>query len=175
MQSLGNIDFENDWKMINIQIGTNDMCGACNSTYMDEVTPEKYGDYVEKAVKRIHANVPKVLVNLIGVFNVSQMVRLSAGQAYCANAKVDRNNPMCLCGTTPEGLATMDKLVAGMTCLRTNGLISKICLITVLAYNTKLYNIYERYQHKKHLYHDFALVYQQSNFNISDFPIDFLR
>jgi phospholipase B1 len=117
MQTLEDLDFENDWKMINIQIGSNDMCGACNSTYMDQVTPEKFGEYVEAAVERIHANIPKVLVNLIGTFNVSQVLPLSAGHpAYCPSRKTtetDRESQLCSCGTTPEGLATMDKLVAG--------------------------------------------------------------
>ncbi|KAI9476469.1 MAG: hypothetical protein EXX96DRAFT_596522 [Benjaminiella poitrasii] len=157
LRTMDGIDFQNDWKMINIQIGSNDMCGACNSSYMEEVTPEKYGNYVEAAIERIQANVPNVLVNLIGTFNVSEVFPLTAGQSYC---RMKNNDPStvgnlqsCSCGRTPEGLQTMSNL-------------SK-------AYNEKLYGIYEKYQQNKT--DNFTVVYQQSNINISGFPVDFFR
>jgi hypothetical protein len=117
MRTLQGIDFENDWKMINIQIGSNDMCGACNSTYMDEVTPEKYGNYVEAAIAKIQASIPRVLVNLIGTFRVSEVFPLSAGQAYCRPVNNDTNTignrHECSCGAFPGGLEKMDNLTAG--------------------------------------------------------------
>jgi phospholipase B1 len=106
--------------MINIQIGSNDMCGACNGSYMDEVTPEKYGAYVDSAIARIKAHVPNVLVNLIGTFNVSQVFTLTAsdaGMAYCRpqvqNKTSGSDENECSCSKTPEGLAKMDELSAG--------------------------------------------------------------
>ncbi|KAI9360207.1 hypothetical protein BD770DRAFT_385077 [Pilaira anomala] len=154
MRTLDDIDYENDWKMINIQIGSNDMCGACNTTYMDDVTPDKFGSYVESVIERIQANIPKTLVNLIGTFNVSQIFPLSAGQDYCPkinDTDITYNTKLCSCGTTPEGLEKMGNLT--------------------LAYNEKLISIYDKYQKNKT--DDFAVVYQQSNINITGFPIDF--
>lgn len=116
MRTLDDIDYENDWKMINIQIGSNDMCGACNTTYMDDVTPDKFGGYVESVVERIQANIPKTLVNLIGAFNVSQIFPLSAGQDYCPkinNTNITSNTKLCSCAATPEGLEKMGNLTLG--------------------------------------------------------------
>lgn len=117
MKDMAGRSFDTDWKMINIQIGSNDMCGACNSSYMDQVTPEKYGAYVENAIDRIHASIPKVLVNLIGTFNVSQVFPLTEGTAYCKRAN-DKSDPAqgsdsCPCSTSAEGLAKMDELSTG--------------------------------------------------------------
>ncbi|CEP16713.1 hypothetical protein [Parasitella parasitica] len=155
MMLMEGIDFENDWKMINLQIGSNDMCGACNSTYMDEVTPEKFGGYIEAAIERIHANIPNALVNLIGTFNVSELFPLTDGQAYCRPKNNDSstigNRKSCSCGNSPEGLEKMYNLTA--------------------AYNEKLYKIYEKYQQNKT--DTFAVVYQPANLNISGFPIEF--
>lgn len=117
MKSVAGDGFETDWKMINIQIGSNDMCGACNSSYMDEVTPEKYAGYVEAAIDRIHANIPRVLVNLIGTFNVSQVFPLTEGQSYCSRANnksaAAEGSDSCSCSTSDEGLAKMDELSTG--------------------------------------------------------------
>lgn len=103
--------------MINIQIGSNDMCGACNTTYADEVTPEKYGSYVESAVEKIQTNIPKVLVNLIGTFNVSQIFPLTSNQSYCRyisnGTSTETNLQECPCANTAEGLEKMDMLSAG--------------------------------------------------------------
>lgn len=142
--------------MINIQIGSNDMCGACNSTYMADVTPERYGHYVDAAIAKIQAHVPRVLINLLGVFRVSEVFPLSASnQDYCRemsnNVNTILNRHECSCGDFPGGLEIMDNL--------TN------------AYNEKLVGIYNKYQ--KQANKDFTVVYQQANLNISSFPIEF--
>lgn len=64
MKSLPGVDYENDWKMITLQIGSNDQCASCLSPFSGEVTAEKYGNYVEKAIDRINNEIPRVLVNL---------------------------------------------------------------------------------------------------------------
>lgn len=56
--------YKNDWKFITIQIGSNDQCASCNSTISDHVTATAYGQYVEAAIKRIQAEIPKTVVNL---------------------------------------------------------------------------------------------------------------
>ncbi|OAC98737.1 hypothetical protein MUCCIDRAFT_114978 [Mucor lusitanicus CBS 277.49] len=155
MKSMEGVDFENDWKMINIQIGSNDMCGACNGSYMDEVTPDKFGGYVEAAVERIHDSIPKVLINLISTFNVSELFPITEGQAYCRPKNNDSstigNRKSCSCGNSEEGLQKMFNLTA--------------------AYNEKLHAIYEKYQQNKS--DTFAVVYQPANLNITGFPLEF--
>ncbi|KAI7871370.1 uncharacterized protein EV154DRAFT_431606 [Mucor mucedo] len=156
IRSIEGIDFQNDWKMINIQIGSNDMCGACNTTFVNEVTPEKFGNYVEAAVEKIQKNIPRALVNLIGTFNVSQIFPLTFNQSYCgftSNISSQTNIQECPCAATSEGLKKMTELST--------------------AYNKELFAIYEKYEKDKST--NFTVVYQQSNLNFSGFPVDFFR
>ncbi|KAI8047025.1 uncharacterized protein B0P05DRAFT_567136 [Gilbertella persicaria] len=155
MKVITELDFDNDWKMINIQIGSNDMCNSCEQNEVNYTTPESYGNYVNAAIDRIQQNIPKVLVNLIGTFNVSQIFPLTANQTYCSpmttNVRVNYNLGECNCAGVPGGLEKMDQLSAD--------------------YNKRLYDIYEKHQQNKSA--DFAVVYQQANLNITSFPIDF--
>lgn len=105
------------WKMINIQIGSNDMCGACSSNFTSEVTPEKYGAYVEAAVERIRASIPRVIVNLIGTFKVSRVFPVTEGKDYCLKSATNATNTkafdLCSCSTAPDGFSKMDQLSDG--------------------------------------------------------------
>lgn len=57
-------NYQKDWKMITIQIGSNDQCAACGGEITEHVTADAYGNYVEAAINRIKAEIPKVVVNL---------------------------------------------------------------------------------------------------------------
>jgi phospholipase B1 len=50
--------------MITIQIGSNDQCAACGGEITEHVTADAYSNYVEAAINRIKAEIPKVVVNL---------------------------------------------------------------------------------------------------------------
>lgn len=60
---MENIDFENDWKMISLQVGGNDQCSSCLDPNI--YTPDNYERYVDAAIQRIQDSIPKVIVNLI--------------------------------------------------------------------------------------------------------------
>ncbi|GAA5805545.1 hypothetical protein HPULCUR_011064 [Helicostylum pulchrum] len=152
MKSTKHINFENDWKMINIQIGSNDMCGACNTSYMNQVTPEKYGKYVDSVVDRIHSSIPKVIVNLISSFDLSQVFELSAANSqYCAARKDGTGDAGCSCAVNSEGLNKMKEFSKG--------------------YDQKLLEIYKKYQSNKS--NSFAVAYQHCNFEFSKFSMEF--
>jgi phospholipase B1 len=77
-------DIQNVWKMVTIQIGSksnicncylfllkpsisfvgNDQCASCGADYASNVTADAYSGYVEAAIERIKANMPKTVVNL---------------------------------------------------------------------------------------------------------------
>ncbi|KAI9496152.1 hypothetical protein BDB00DRAFT_869786 [Zychaea mexicana] len=144
-------DFENDWKLINIQIGSNDQCASCGASASD-VTAEKYGQYVSAAVQRIIENVPNVIVNLMGVFRVSPVYTLTEGQSYCTSfGDEPLNRQLCSCFQgSDQDRADMDALSD--------------------AYNEKLIEIYESYKNKDST--SYAVTYQPNNINIADFPIE---
>lgn len=70
-------NYENDWKMITIQIGSNDQCASCGGVIEDHVTPDAYGNYVEAAIERIRTEIPKVVVNLCKYMQSNQLFNLT--------------------------------------------------------------------------------------------------
>lgn len=105
------IDFGKDWKIINIQIGSLDMCNACKNLTQNEYTPEKYGEYLEAAVDRIYRNIPNVIVNLIGNYDVAGAYSLTA--QYKNHCAIKYEIVGCPCSKTPQGLFLMKKLSSG--------------------------------------------------------------
>ncbi|KAF1798760.1 hypothetical protein V8B55DRAFT_1388400 [Mucor lusitanicus] len=84
-----NPNAKNEWKMLNIHIGSNEMCQACDSKLTNLTTPEVYAREIENAIQRIKQSIPKVYVNLIGMFKFSVIDRLAkANPQYCANRDI---------------------------------------------------------------------------------------
>ncbi|KAI9318206.1 hypothetical protein BX666DRAFT_2105389 [Dichotomocladium elegans] len=171
--ALGGENYNNDWKMITIQIGSNDQCASCNPLLSGEVTADKYGTYVEAAVARIKAEVPKVLVNILGVFPVAPVYDISQGEEYCRpflglkNALLNRVECMCFTSGSASDREAMTALASGKL---------KQCILTLdsepKSYNDKLKGIYEKYSAEQNS--TFAVTFSPANFNIADFSIDLL-
>lgn len=64
MKLLPGVNYKNDWKFINVQIGSNDQCASCINSVIDYLTPERYGEHMTAAVERIRNQIPRVIVNL---------------------------------------------------------------------------------------------------------------
>ncbi|CDS07588.1 hypothetical protein LRAMOSA01537 [Lichtheimia ramosa] len=158
MKAMKNVNFSNDWKMITIQIGSNDQCASCLSPWKSEVTAEKFGSYVEKAVDRIQKSIPRTIVNLVGSFKVSPVYSLTKGQDYCRpilnipDAQLNRVECSCFLGSD-EDRSNMDDLADN--------------------YNAKLKAIYEKYKAQDN--DTFAVTYQPADINVAGFPIEALR
>lgn len=115
MQSLKNVDFKNDWKMITLQIGINSMCRFCAFNKVGQTTtPEKYGKYIEETLDLIQAKIPKVIVNLVDNFNTTQIFESSAATfgSYCTGAV--NQVAVCPCAATEDGFKKMIELYSGI-------------------------------------------------------------
>lgn len=94
----------------------NDQCASCVSPFKSEVTAEKWGSYVEAAIERIKTEIPRTVVNLLGVFEVSQVYTITEGQAYChpllniSQAIINRVECSCFLGSDQDR-KNMDALV----------------------------------------------------------------
>ncbi|EPB87680.1 hypothetical protein HMPREF1544_05461 [Mucor circinelloides 1006PhL] len=118
MKLTPGVNFKNDWKFINLQIGSNDQCASCIDTVFPLLTPEKYGQHVTAAVERIRKNIPRVIVNLIGTFNVTEVYSVTADQDYCKpfqNTDFIINQIECPCAIAKEYRPKMDEVSAGYT------------------------------------------------------------
>ncbi|KAI7861436.1 hypothetical protein BDF14DRAFT_1869766 [Spinellus fusiger] len=152
MKQFPGVEFENDWKLINIQIGSNDQCGLC-TPHADDTTVEAYAYYVEEAIERIRSTVPNTIVNLIGNWHVSGLLALSdANPSYCkfGNKKTINLNPRSEC-----------------PCLQSKSETEAMDLITT-KFNIKLAEIAKKYEAKSD---SFAVVFQPANLNLTSLPI----
>ncbi|KAL0073862.1 hypothetical protein J3Q64DRAFT_1727054 [Phycomyces blakesleeanus] len=156
MKNYPGVDFENDWKLITIQIGSNDQCGSCTS-FANESTVEAYTLYVESAIERIQNNIPKIIVNLIGNLRVSALLPLAEAHAeYCPSTDTSVNyftpKAECPCLASQDQTDTMDYLADN--------------------YDKALINIAHKYRARKG--GDFAVVYQPYDINFISFPVQAL-
>jgi phospholipase B1 len=72
-----NVNFANDWKVVTIWIGGNDLCRFCNGN--PEHTPAAYTSSIEQALTILFNEVPKVFVNMVQILDVSQLYNLHEG------------------------------------------------------------------------------------------------
>ncbi|XP_055486724.1 phospholipase B1, membrane-associated [Leucoraja erinacea] len=68
MKNNSKIDFLNDWKIINVFIGGNDLCNFCtDSAYFSAIN---FAKRIEEALDILHSEVPRAFVNLIEVLQL---------------------------------------------------------------------------------------------------------
>lgn len=77
MKSSKDIDFENDWKLVTIFIGINDLCQYCNDREVH--LPENYINNIQKGLDLLHNEMPKTLVNLVNILNMKDVKDMHSG------------------------------------------------------------------------------------------------
>jgi len=76
MRNDERIDFENDWKLVSLFVGGNDLCASCRRV---DYTPENYGLRFREAVQILYDQVPRIIVNLIVMFDITPLPLFSTG------------------------------------------------------------------------------------------------
>ncbi|KAI8092277.1 uncharacterized protein B0P05DRAFT_462375 [Gilbertella persicaria] len=152
MKLLPGIDYNKDWKLINMQIGSNDQCASCIDALIPTLTPTLYGKHVTDAIERIRKNIPRVIVNLIGTFNVTQVYTVTAGQDYCKpfqHSDLIINTLECPCAIDPKNRPKIDEVAAG--------------------YTKQLNTIAKKYQSLQT--DSFGVMYTPANIKVDTFPV----
>jgi len=96
MQQERQIDMQNDWKVLTLLIGGNDLCRWCSDP--EKHSPANYIKDVKKGLDIIYENIPRVFVNLVSVLNVSKVINFNKGLA-CSALHIYE----CECGAYPKG------------------------------------------------------------------------
>ncbi|XP_019727801.1 phospholipase B1, membrane-associated-like [Hippocampus comes] len=68
MKNDTRIDFHNDWKVITVFIGGNDICDFCSDTVI--FSPRNVAKRIRQALDILHSEVPRALVNLVELLNI---------------------------------------------------------------------------------------------------------
>eukprot|EP01119_Soliformovum_irregulare_P020004 TRINITY_DN6429_c0_g1_i4.p1 TRINITY_DN6429_c0_g1~~TRINITY_DN6429_c0_g1_i4.p1 ORF type:complete len:165 (+),score=47.05 TRINITY_DN6429_c0_g1_i4:439-933(+) len=68
--SYPGINWEEDWKLLTIFVGANNLCDACKPK--DPLgTPEYWEAHLRQVLGLVQKHIPKVFVNLVTIFNIS--------------------------------------------------------------------------------------------------------
>ncbi|XP_019513787.1 PREDICTED: phospholipase B1, membrane-associated [Hipposideros armiger] len=93
MKNDTKINFQEDWKLITMFIGGNDLCDFCN----DQVhySPQNFTDNIRKALDILHAEVPRAFVNLVKVLEIIKLRELYLEKKVSCPRLILRN--LCPC------------------------------------------------------------------------------
>jgi phospholipase B1 len=150
-----NIDMDNDWKVLTILIGANDMCAVCGASQPYAV-PANFETDLIAVLERVRTYVPRVFVNLVQMFNLSGIYTLGLQSSYCTELHKD--------------LALECHCIFG-----TNGTLTRPISDTITqVVNEKMMNIQQIYKVLNDT--DFAVVVQPfgRDTNVALFPLDYL-
>lgn len=149
------IDVKNDWKVLTMMIGMNDLCASCTFD-LPFLTADEYENNLMATLERVRAGLPRTFVNIVAGFNVSQAYDLSLTMSRCSN--VTRNLFIqCDCIFKPE-----------------NGQIRETIDARITQFNQRAQNVAAYYQRKA--YNNFAVVVQPfaMDTHVSELPGKFL-
>ncbi|XP_049640646.1 phospholipase B1, membrane-associated [Suncus etruscus] len=82
------INIANDWKLITIFIGINDLCDFCSKQDMGII--ERFKIYIEDTLDIIFGQLPRVFINLVEIMQVAPLYRDQGGR--CAKPDVSRSS-----------------------------------------------------------------------------------
>ncbi|XP_066403968.1 phospholipase B1, membrane-associated [Molothrus aeneus] len=74
MKNNSEIDFQNDWKLITLFIGGNDLCKVCENPV--HYSPENYTYNIQVALDLLHKEVPRAYVNLVTMLYIPRLREL---------------------------------------------------------------------------------------------------
>ncbi len=76
-QASAHINFEEDWKLVTLFIGGNDLCLMCQKP--DYFSPENYVNNLREALDYLHANLPRAFVNMVQLINITHIRETNHG------------------------------------------------------------------------------------------------
>lgn len=150
------INVTNDWKLLTIWIGANDLCSACDSGNESYTGPDAFEKYMTETLERVRTTMPRTFVNLVPMFNLSEVYTLGRKSFNCVLHQ--RTFVFeCECIFLPN--ATTTRVVVDTY---------------VQLYNQRLYKLADYY--KKQNYSDFAAIIQPmlTQAHAAEYPVEFL-
>ncbi|CAF3422780.1 unnamed protein product [Rotaria sp. Silwood1] len=103
-------DWNNDWKVITLFIGGNDLCSFCEDPNITKHTPEQYLSYVRDTLDKLYeAPLPRTLVNLVLVLDVRGVKDLNSGGFVCQT--LHKRTCPCAAFPTEEEIKILDDYI----------------------------------------------------------------
>ncbi|XP_039425917.1 phospholipase B1, membrane-associated isoform X2 [Corvus cornix cornix] len=108
MKNDSRINFQNDWKLITLFIGGNDLCKHCEDPVHH--SPENYTYNLQIALDLLHKEVPRAYVNLVTLLSIESLRELHASENNSCPKVLMRM--LCPCVISPKDNSTeLKKLI----------------------------------------------------------------
>ncbi|KAJ3287258.1 hypothetical protein HK104_008701 [Borealophlyctis nickersoniae] len=102
MKATPGVDFDNDFKLLTLFIGSNDVCLGCSPGVIPTLpSPDTYEALMRAVLERIRKSIPRVIVNVLMNFNVSQVYDLTYKDPWCATLRNTGLTFECTCAFLP--------------------------------------------------------------------------
>uniref|UniRef100_A0A6B2LBJ1 SGNH hydrolase-type esterase domain-containing protein n=1 Tax=Arcella intermedia TaxID=1963864 RepID=A0A6B2LBJ1_9EUKA len=76
------VDFDEDWKLLTLFIGANNLCICCHND--SRGTPQYFETHLRDILQQIETNIPRTFVNLVALFNISGVWTAGEQHEYCS-------------------------------------------------------------------------------------------
>nr|XP_055027341.1 phospholipase B1, membrane-associated-like [Misgurnus anguillicaudatus] len=96
LNSSDKVNFEEDWKLVTLFIGINDLCLHCHDP--DSLSPQKYIGHIAESLDMLYNEVPRVLVNLVEIPEMKDFHLVHKNTLGCSLV----HESMCPCFLDPE-------------------------------------------------------------------------
>ncbi|XP_031165581.1 phospholipase B1, membrane-associated isoform X2 [Sander lucioperca] len=82
MKNNSAVDFENDWKLVTLFIGGNDLCQYCNDRA--SLSPQNYIHHMMTSLDILYKEVPKTIVNVLEILEIEGLRRIKRDSLGCS-------------------------------------------------------------------------------------------
>ncbi|XP_071758328.2 phospholipase B1, membrane-associated-like [Centroberyx gerrardi] len=82
MKNNSAVDFNNDWKLVTLFIGGNDLCQYCNDRA--SLSPKNYSHHLMTSLDILHKEVPRVIVNVVEILEIEGLRRIKRDSLGCS-------------------------------------------------------------------------------------------
>uniref|UniRef100_A0A8C9R674 Phospholipase B1, membrane-associated-like n=1 Tax=Scleropages formosus TaxID=113540 RepID=A0A8C9R674_SCLFO len=76
------VDFDNDWKLVTLFIGANDLCQYCEDRA--SLSLQNYSRYLQESLDMLYKEAPRMMVNILGVLQVDGLRRVKRDTLGCS-------------------------------------------------------------------------------------------
>ncbi|XP_060790814.1 phospholipase B1, membrane-associated [Neoarius graeffei] len=96
LKNSTSVDFEQDWKLVTLFIGGNDLCQYCKNPA--SLSPQKYIGHIRDALDILYHEVPRVLVNFVEILQIESLRKIKSNTTECTILQPT----LCACFLRPE-------------------------------------------------------------------------
>ncbi|XP_060919443.1 phospholipase B1, membrane-associated [Labrus mixtus] len=81
MKKDSTMDFQNDWKLVTLFIGGNDLCQYCNDRAT--LSPQNYSHHMMTSLDMLYEEVPRTIVNVLDILEIEGLRRIKRDSLGC--------------------------------------------------------------------------------------------